>query len=1008
MPRQKQNPIVLIVALCLFATPVFASTGYQIVTPQFVKQIAQPTITSLMQDSLENLWIGTQEGLYRFNGTTLSSYREGISKSGPIHFSDIRGIVESQNGQILVAAYGIGIVSISQKSSQATLAFEDQDISLNSVTGISKGPNGTIWITTRSDVFRLQANQRISKIELGMTEPKESAELLYITHTRNGDTYLGGSFGLAKYSRKTNSFRIDTSLIRDEHIVALGEGPENSIIAATQSGQIYQIPSNSATSPSSKILDVEQGLHISKLATNKERFYIATNRGIYIYSSNFSLFSVIRSKDSALGNDAIMSLLFVGEDIWIGTFQGLFAATEREVELYNKSNAEIHDEVLSFTQDAEDYLWIGTYNGLYRANFKGEQHYPFGRIYQSKLTDHRVMSLASDKDKLWIGYQEHGVDLVDLSTGKVTRPLPEGTENFAVTAILPTESNTVWIATYNLGLYRLSGQVLKRFRSLGEPSVTVIAQTSSGSIYTVTEKNLYRHNASTDEFQRVDLEFDSLEETPRILSFAEHPNGAIFLGTKDHGLFELNGEFQHLTGPVKAIAVSKLSMSNTIYSIEIDSTGQIWTATEEGIRVFSANKKPLRHLLVRDGLQGNDFNFGASLVDREGNLLFGGVNGYNKITPNKVSTDMVPPVLRITNIRTLSDNIQTNFENSNGRAYLDYTDEFIMFQFSVLDYIAHDSYKYRYRLIGFKDEWIYSGFEHSATYTNLPAGLYRFEVQSTNLSGAWTNNPTKVDLIVNQSPWLTPWAHGLYLFAFLLSIFALKKFYDAIIVREKALSYGREMAATADTIETELNELFDSHQDDLKTVRVFYAERLRLLQHVFSNQKGKQRDDIHELLSAFELLDRYCARQPLNQGIELCSFTELVIAQNISAQSIEPSLLISINRVPEQSISLERSLHIAISIFEMVRINLSEIKNEKKTVRYFEIELTFEPRKRREVVIRINTSLSPKPANELIQDDPALVLNSISEITGGRLEIISKENSLNMETNMTFGIPPQI
>ncbi|KZX55020.1 hypothetical protein A3709_08455 [Halioglobus sp. HI00S01] len=996
--------LTLIAALFLGASgPVYSN--YQIVSPTFAKQIAQPTITSLHQDSMRNLWIGTQEGLYKFDGSTLFRFQEARSKEGKVFFSDIRGISESNTGDILVAAYGIGLVSISLKNHAATIVSHSTNFDLTNITSVSKDETSQNWITTRTNVFKLKGTSKLVQVRTDALEQRNSFEIVSITHTQTGNTFIGGSFGLAKFFVSGNSFEKLSTAEIEQQIVAISEGPENSVIVADRTGQISKLSPDFGSTISRIELPEKYDIHIAKLLWIDNTLFVLTNKGIYIFASNLKLAEVIRAENTSLGNDSVMALLKTDSELWIGTYQGLYAATKIEMELHSAQSSGIHPEVLAFTKDSSGELWIGTYNGLFRLDESGF-HERFDKGHQNALTDHRIMTLTTIGESIWVGYQEHGIDLIDTNSGFVERPLPTSSKSLAVTSILQSNSGHIWIATYNSGLYLLSNGVLVRDLSIDDASVTLVKEVSDGEIYAVSEKHIYRLSKDMSEFQVVDIKFDGLESAPRILALQSGAGGDLYIGTKDHGLFYVKFESDSESLSAMARAISKENSNTTAYSIEIDDLGRIWTATQKGILLFSPDKTPLRHFLVKDGLQGNDFNFAASFKDDDGNLYFGGVNGYNKIFPQDVSTEIKSPQLRVTSIKSQAIDVQTNFGSEKAEVHLKHDDMFIMFKFSVLDYIAHDSYEYRYRLLGLQEEWVYSGRDHSATYTNLPAGGYRFEIQATNLEGTWSTESSIVRVNVATAPWRTWWAYSCYLILILGVLGILRKLYDAISMKNKALEYAHEMSVAANLAENEMSEHLEFQRERSDAISSHFDERLKLQ----SDSAPISQSDCHTqswlIASSLRVLDMYFSKVPMQRAVDLQRFVELAIGDICDSRKLKRTNVVSINKVEPLCIPFEQTPPMTVALYRSIWGSLSLVGKLETTDFFLEVDSNISEYMSGNSTFRACSSVAPVNP-DLSTDFQLSALGDLDNAIGGLCEITFDPNQQKLEIHV-FGPKPRV
>ncbi|MDH3745980.1 MAG: PAS domain-containing protein, partial [Acidobacteriota bacterium] len=245
---------------------------------------------------------------------------------------------------------------------------------------------------------------------------------------------------------------------------------------------------------------------------------------------------------------------------------------------------------------------------------------------------------------------------------------------------------------------------------------------------------------------------------------AEDASGDLWIGTKGAGLNRWRLEDRKASRPVFQRYTRKDGLrSSTIYGIQVDGAGHLWVSSSAGLARFNPVDETFTHYDTSHGLQSNEFNFGASFRARDGQMLFGGVNGFNAFYPSEVRGNQhVPPVV-LTSF--LKFNAPVDFGKplrDVQRIDLGYKDSVIGFEFAALDYTAPQKNRYRYRLAGFDQGWVEAGTTRRATYTNLEAGNYVFRVQGSNNDGVWNTEGVSVGLSVAPPPWKSWWAYLLY------------------------------------------------------------------------------------------------------------------------------------------------------------------------------------------------------------------------------------------------------
>ena len=287
---------------------------------------------------------------------------------------------------------------------------------------------------------------------------------------------------------------------------------------------------------------------------HNDLLWIATNNGLSHTNSALSEIESFYQSNSGLSNSHVTSLFADQDLLWVGTYQGLNNLSLAPFEVFNQQNSGVFNDVLAFSEDARHKLWIGTFDGLYMFDEASGSHTSFNDISSSgELIDHRVMTMSASDDELWLGFRRNGLQIINTKSLQITTPPDPILQQLEVTKILHSLSDETWIASFNLGLYKLTNGNLISYLSNGklpESSITILHQPSSGGIIASSERNIYQYDQSQDRFIPLALIFGGLADSPLILSISQSPQGDLWIGTKDQGLFiwrksdQISGNFR--------------------------------------------------------------------------------------------------------------------------------------------------------------------------------------------------------------------------------------------------------------------------------------------------------------------------------------------------------------------------------------------------------------------------------------------------------------------------------
>lgn len=240
--------------------------------------------------------------------------------------------------------------------------------------------------------------------------------------------------------------------------------------------------------------------------------------------------------------------------------------------------------------------------------------------------------------------------------------------------------------------------------------------------------------------------------------------GVLWITSLGYGLIKFNAE----SGRMEAFTVKDGIPSNSVYTAVFDESGNLWCSSNKGIFRFNPGSHEVLSFVSGDGLQGNEFNRYHFLESSRGHIFFGGTRGWTVFHPDSIHVDTYQPATAITGILvnntplTLLREWKDSAVTALHALSLNYDQNFVTFNFAGLQFSNTGKLTYRYRLKGFDENWVEVGNQHTANYTNLPAGDYIFEVNSSNAAGIWSSFTKTLPLIIHPPWWKTWWAYILY------------------------------------------------------------------------------------------------------------------------------------------------------------------------------------------------------------------------------------------------------
>ncbi|HYW95270.1 MAG TPA: two-component regulator propeller domain-containing protein [Bacteroidales bacterium] len=518
--------------------------------------------------------------------------------------------------------------------------------------------------------------------------------------------------------------------------------------------------------------------------THDRALWFGTQNGLYEYDPGDSVLNVYRAEPdnpTSISHNSIYSLY---EDrvgtLWIGTWSGLSILDKRKYNFhhyahrYNDPNS-LSNNVVSSFQEGTHGTWIGTEQGGLnflnkdRTNFTSYEHRT-GDPESLPGNNVKTVFLDSNRD-LWVGTFNGGLSLY-LGNGRFKHFL----EGQSVYSIMEYPGDKLYIGGIS-GLYVMDLKTRKISRNVFPPSsgmrhleafVTVLFTDSKNRIWIGTrDYGLYLFDpvrSILKQFKYSDTDSTSISGD-YVITICEDAQQQIWIGTY-YGLNKFNDDltFDRMN---RSMALKDY----IINGLQTDDEGTLWISTNDGIYSYDEGSNDLRHFDYLDGLQSNEFNRRACYKNSNGELFFGGVNGFNVFHPKEIMQNRdVPPVV-ITDLKLFNESVVPGEKNSPLDKHISETKEIVLnhhqssfsFEFVALNYLIPEKNSYKYILEGYEDTWNYSGRNRTASYMNLKPGTYKFHVKGSNNDNVWNENGASILVLVKAPFYATPLAMLLYI-----------------------------------------------------------------------------------------------------------------------------------------------------------------------------------------------------------------------------------------------------
>jgi len=818
--------IVVIAAFCYLLFPAAVFSQY-VRTLDIEQGLSNNTVTRIYKDRFGFMWFGTFDGLNRYDGYSFERFRNQMGDSTSIPDNHVSSIEESVNGKLYVGTKrGAAVLSYSTfKFSYLKCKIEGHTRFINKpVNSIKSDKLGNVYLgTSGSGLLLLKKNERIAN-QLLINKTTDYT-VTSITVDRNLQVwFVTSEYGLCRYSpgRGTVEF-IDRSL---KSVNCLKFDPLNNLWIAANTG-LYK----SAYPYKSFIPYDLPGLRLSTyrimdLTIEKNRLlWVSTDgEGLPVIDivSNKLHQKLEYNEDASISSNSIYTVFIDKESRkWIGTMRGGINIIDSARDVFRtishepyKSNTLVHNTVFSFCEDGKD-IWIGTDGGgisVWNREKNLFKSIVFSKGDRKYYGQNQITSIIKDNyQNIWIASYGSGVRRYNRKTGNFENIPFIQTDNGAkyVFRLYQDKKGQIWAGCIR---GRYAGDLKKGLwkfepakNSFVESSLPIteevlsIEEDNKGNLWIGTLKNLIRINQNTGAVRTFLIE-------SYVRAIYADTNDRLWIGTAGGGLLLFDEKHEKF----RVFSEKDGLPNNMVISIEEDSNGYLWLGTFNGLSRLNKHNLKFENFYSGDGLQSNQFYYNASAKLSSGEMLFGGIKGFNLFNPANIHiTNKFPPII-ITGLSVLNSNVGSDSDFTPGtssineikRIILPYDKAMFGLSFAALEFSFPQKIQYAYFLKGWDKAWNYTGNLRSISYSRLNEGRYTLEIRSTNASGLWNPVPAMIDIIVLPPWYRTWWAYCFYILSAVGAIYAYIRYQ-----KEKAkLQFEIKLASLKAQQEEELNE----------------------------------------------------------------------------------------------------------------------------------------------------------------------------------------------------------
>ncbi len=756
--------------------------------------LSQSTIMALHQDKLGQMWIGTRDGLNKYDGTKITIYRREIGNKNSISNDHIIAIEEDSEGYIWIGTFN-GLNRYNPKTDKFTRYYQKENsLGNSSVWDIKELSDGNLWLATDNGISIFNRKQNIFNRYLHQPNVVMGLRVKCFLESKDNNIYIGTNEGLFRVKNKTaNNIEFEKISAKTYFIQDIEETKSGLILLATMnSGLVAYNPTKKEYNNFLSNTNLPESLNNFRqlFFDEKERLWAATYKGLLIINpdnkTTYLKASIFNKK--GLSKNSIRTLYKDNNGaMWVGTFYGGLNIWHPSNNNFKKITQNIKgyglkNNVVSSMVEVNNNIYFGTEGGGITILNTKTKKYKYLTTKTSNLKGNNVKSLCVTKDnKLWLGIFKFGLQVYDLetkqfSTAQPSKELQDYIKGKNVYSIINDTKNSIWIGVFGKGVikYNTKTKLFKNYwksekDSLSSDLVRTVFKDSDDNIWVGTERGL--NKIIKDGTIKKYFYNEKEKYGEKILTIYQDKSKKIWVSVKSKGLYTLeNNNFKSIE------LLPNTPLEPSIHNILEDNNNNLWLSTNQGIIKYQyVNKKITIFKKSNDGFVNREFNSNSSLKIGDSYLYFGGPGGVTYFDTNLLQNNTYAAKVILTNFK-----IRTTKQNSTGdlnttlpyvkSIHLNHNQGNFTIFFSAPNFMNTNNTLYKYRLKGVENKWNTSTTP-MASYTIQRSGDYTFEVKAANENGIWNEDITELQISVAAAPWLSWWAFLLY------TIFASMLFY---------------------------------------------------------------------------------------------------------------------------------------------------------------------------------------------------------------------------------------
>jgi len=755
-------------------------------------------IHSILQDKRGWMWFGTSQGACRFDGYKFTVFKNDPDDSTSLKGNLVRVIYEDKKGQLWFGTENGGLNKFNREKETFSHLFYSGKLPLLkdvSVTSILEDKSGNLLVGTDQQLFLIKDELTVSEIK-----PSNLANFTnyfrILRTDKSGRVWIGTNHGLYVYDSASNLARkvgLASGVLSSEEIWDVLIDNDGSVWVGTYAHGIFVV--NSATFEARQIKideNNERSNTVRSIAKDKNgKYWVGTRGGLYVYDKLKGVTGFYyhdEREPKSLVNNSIQCIYHdLKGDVWIGTRNGINFLVEERQNIYGYKSMPGDDRYLNssesyaFWVDSKGDIWVGTESGGINILDRNTNRF---RYLQPQKGNPNSLSrncikafLDDDNNNLWIGTFLGGLDVLNLRTNTFrhythNQAEPTSLSDNKVWALLKDYKNNIWVGT-SAGLDRFEPATngFKHYSDLSEGQVNWLVEDDQHCLW-IGSDVLIIYNPEDESIVKIN------ESTRYMLQDSKK---RFWLATLNKGV----AQYVKGKGIIKYYSEKNGLSNNQTQAILEDNEHFLWISTTNGLSKFDPENERFHNFSLKNGFQNNQFCYGAAYKMKNGELIFGGISGFNIFDPAKIKLGKFSAPIVLTDFKIFNKSVKIGDKKSDvltkcisetERIKLKYDQNSITLDFASFDYANSASIQYSYLLENFDKDWTEPSVNHLANYTNLDPGEYTFRVKTVSIDRQESNSGPAIKIIVLPPYWKTWWFRLLMFIALVGVIYLLISF----------------------------------------------------------------------------------------------------------------------------------------------------------------------------------------------------------------------------------------